>query len=150
MSMWIVTAYSVGLFRLRFEVEAPDRDEAIRFCVERCDADGNSVEPDEEFIETEREDGWEAEEVATMQSDSTGAQGSPQDAASASSFPPLPCPTALGPPPPRAVAIPEGIERFYLEQIVELRQRLVIAETLLERARRNIQTDTMIKEDGCL
>lgn len=56
-----VSCWATLLHRLEFEVQADSEEQAIDFCAKRGDEDGNRIEPiDDEFIETESEDGWSA------------------------------------------------------------------------------------------
>ena len=57
-----VSCIATLLHRVEFEVEATSPEQAIDFCVQRLDADGNYLESThEKFLETEDESGWEAE-----------------------------------------------------------------------------------------
>lgn len=57
-----VSCVATLLHRVEFEVEAESEEQAIEFCIARNDDMGNYIEPThEKFIETESEDGWEAE-----------------------------------------------------------------------------------------
>jgi hypothetical protein len=57
-----VSCISTLLYRTEFTVAATSPQQAIDFCIQRLDANGNYLESDsEKFLETEDETGWEAE-----------------------------------------------------------------------------------------
>jgi len=57
-----VTCIATLLHSVEFEVEASSPEQAIEFCVNRNDDQGNYIEPThDKFIETESETNWEAE-----------------------------------------------------------------------------------------
>jgi hypothetical protein len=62
MTTYRVTCIATLLYRTEFEVEATSPQQAIDFCSQRLDGNGEYLEPvSEKFLETEDESGWEAE-----------------------------------------------------------------------------------------
>lgn len=56
-----VTCIATLLNSVEFEVEADSPEQAIEFCINRNDDQGNYIEPThEKFIETESETAWDA------------------------------------------------------------------------------------------
>lgn len=59
-----VSCVATLLTRLEFEVEADSPQQAIDFCAQRYSDTNDNIEPiRDEFIETEREDGWSAHPI---------------------------------------------------------------------------------------